>query len=49
VPFEREIERVALVDRDDQWHKKLTAAQQVVLQRTRERAKVMPIWQARNE
>ena len=38
--FEREIKRVALVDRDDQWRRKLSTTQQAVLERTLERANV---------
>jgi hypothetical protein len=47
--FEKSISRIQLVDRDDQWRKKLTLAQQAVLQRTLERAQSMPQPQGNDE
>jgi hypothetical protein len=47
--FERSIRRFRLIDRDDQWRTKLTAAQQAIIQRTLERVQAMPITHARSE
>ena len=41
--FKRSISRVQLINRDDQWRKKLTATQQVAMQRTLERAQATAI------
>jgi hypothetical protein len=47
--FERLVRGYRLVDRDGQWRKKLTTAQQETLQRTLEKARALPRGESRSE